>query len=144
MHMVQDMQIMKDKMDVMMNAIRGRVFTDLDELVCHTDSPFAAQVTSCSLSPTFRMPQVETYDGLKDLLDHLESFKTPIQMQGVPNEIMCKAFPTMLKGLARVWFSKITPNSILTFKELSGHFITHFIGKQRYKRSLASLLNIKQ
>ena len=31
-----------------------------------------------------------------------------------------------------------------TFKELSGHFVTHFIGGQRYKRSSASLLNIKQ
>ena len=50
----------------------------------------------------------------------------------------------MLKGLAKVWFSKIASNTVLTFKELSGHFIAHFIGRQRYKRSLASLLNIKQ
>ena len=57
---------------------------------------------------------------------------------------MCKAFPTMLKGPARVWFNKITPNSISNFMELSGHFVMHFIGGQRYKRSLASLLNIKQ
>ena len=57
---------------------------------------------------------------------------------------MCKAFPTTLKGPARVWFNKITPNSISNFMELSGHFVMHFIGGQRYKRSLASLLNIKQ
>ena len=42
---VQDMQMMKEKMDMMMNAKRGRVSTDLDELVCRTDSPFTAQVT---------------------------------------------------------------------------------------------------
>ena len=57
---------------------------------------------------------------------------------------MCRAFPTTLKGLARVWFNKLTPNMVSTFKELSGHFITHFIRGQRYKRSSASLLNIKQ
>nr|XP_023894294.1 uncharacterized protein LOC112006231 [Quercus suber] len=57
---------------------------------------------------------------------------------------MCRAFPTTLKGPAQVWFSKITPNTISTFKELSGLFVTYFIGSQRYKRSLASLLNIKQ
>ena len=57
---------------------------------------------------------------------------------------MCKAFPTTFKGPAKVWFSKIASNSISTFKELSGHFVTHFISKQRYKRSLVSLLNIKQ
>ena len=91
---------------------------------------------------------METYDGRKDPLDHLKSFKTLIHLQGVLDKIMCRAFPTTLKGLARVWFSKITPNSILNFMELSGHFVTHFlthfIGGQRYKRSLTSLLNIKQ
>ena len=57
---------------------------------------------------------------------------------------MCRAFLTTLKGPARVWFSKLTPNIVSTFKKLSGHFVTHFIGGQRYKRALASLLNNKQ
>ena len=90
------------------------------------------------------MPQVKEYNGSKDSLNHLESFKTLMHLQGVPDKIMCKAIPTTLKELARVWFSKIAPNSISTFKELSGHFIMHFIGEQRYKRSSASILNIKQ
>ena len=38
--MAQDMQIMKEKMDMMMNAMRGRASTNLDELVQQTDSPF--------------------------------------------------------------------------------------------------------
>ncbi|XP_075645814.1 uncharacterized protein LOC142616974 [Castanea sativa] len=87
---------------------------------------------------------MEAYDGSRDPLDHLESFKTLMHLQGVPNEIMCRAFPSTLKGPAKVWFSKLAPNTLSTFKELSGHFITHFIRGQRYKRSLASLLNIKR
>ena len=59
-------------------------------------------------------------------------------------QIICRAFPTTLKGLARVWFSKFTPNTILTFKELSGHFVTHFIGGQRHKRSSTAILSITQ
>ena len=65
------------------------------------------------------MPQIDSYDGIKDPLDHLESFKTLMNLQGVANEIMCRVFPTRLKGSARVWFSRLTPNSINTFKELS-------------------------
>ena len=65
-------------------------------------------------------------------------------MQGVLDEIMCKAFPATLNGPARVWYCKLTPNTVSTFKELNGHFVTHFIGGQRYKRTSASLLNIKQ
>ncbi|XP_075663057.1 uncharacterized protein LOC142632563 [Castanea sativa] len=90
------------------------------------------------------MPQVESYDGSKDPLDHLESFKTLMHLQGVPNAIMCRAFPTTLKGPARIWFSRLTSNSIGTFKELSAQFASHFIGGHKYKKSTACLMNIKQ
>ena len=57
---------------------------------------------------------------------------------------MCRAFPTMLKGAARIWFSRLTPNSTSTFKKLSAQFTLHFIGGHRYKKSIACLMNIKQ
>ena len=57
---------------------------------------------------------------------------------------MCRAFPTTLKGLARVWFSKIPTNSVSSFEELSKLFVNNFIGGQRYKRSSSSLLTIEQ
>ena len=50
----------------------------------------------------------------------------------------------MLKGPARIWFSRLTPNSINTFKELSAQFTSHFIGRHRYKRSTACLMSIIQ
>ena len=74
------------------------------------------------------MPQIETYDGSKDPLDHLESFMTLMHLQGVVDEIMYRAFPTTLKGPTRIWFSRLMPNSIGTFKELSAQFASHFIG----------------
>ena len=72
--------MMKENMDLMMNAIRGRVSNNLDELVHWTDSPFTTQVTFFPLLAKFPMSQVEVYDGSKDPLDHLESFKTLMQL----------------------------------------------------------------
>ena len=100
----------------------------MDELVHRTYSPFTAPVTSFPLLAKFRMPQVKPYDGSKDPLDHLELFKTLMYLQGVLDEIMCKAFPITLKGPVQVWFNKLTFNTMSTFKELNGHFVTHFIG----------------
>ena len=129
----------------MMNALKGGVSSDLDELVHWTDSPFIALVTSFPLPLKFRMPQVETYDGSKDPLDHLESFKTLVHLQGVVDEIMCQAFPTMLKSPARLWFSRLTSNYISTFKELSAQFSSHFIGGiGRYKKYTACLMSINR
>ena len=65
------MQMMKDQMDFMMNALRRQVSSDLDDLVHRIDSPFIAFVTSFPLPLKFRMPQVENYDGSKDPLNHL-------------------------------------------------------------------------
>ena len=127
-----------------MNALKGRVSNDLDDLVNRTDSPFITSVNSFPLPHKFHMPQIDSYDGVKDPLNHLETIKTLMHLQGVADEIMCRAFPTTLKGAARIWFSRLTPNSISTFKELSAQFTAHFIGGHRYKKSTAYLMSIKQ
>ena len=137
-----EMKAMKDKMDLMMNAMKWRT-TTLDDQVHHTDSPFTAQVTFCPLSPKFQMPSLETYDWTKDQLNHLESFKTLMHVQGDPDEIMCQAFPTTMKGPAQVWFSKTKPNSMSTFKELNNSFIIHFIKGQRHKHLTYALMKIR-
>ena len=84
----------------MMNALKGQVSSDLDDLVNRTDSPFTAPVNS------FPLPQMDSYDGVRDPLDHLETFKTLMHLQGVADTIMCRAFPTTLKGVVRIWFKQ--------------------------------------
>ena len=82
-YMVAKMQMMKEWMEFMMNALKGRVSKNLNELVHRTDSPFTALVTLFPLPPKFCMPQIEAYDRSKDPLDHLESIKTLKHLQGV-------------------------------------------------------------
>ena len=43
-----------------------------------------------------------------------------------------------------MWFSKIPPNTVSFFEELSKLFVNNFIGRQRHKRSSSSLLTIEQ
>ena len=50
------MQVMKEQTEVMMNALKGRVSSDLDDLVNRMDLPFTIPVNSCPLPQTFRMP----------------------------------------------------------------------------------------
>ena len=118
-YIVAEMQMMKERMDLMMNTLKGRVSNDLDELVHRTNSPFTTSFNSFPLPQKFHMPYIESYDGVKDPLDHLETFKTLMHLQGIVDEIMCRAFPTTLKGPARIWFSRLMPSSISTFKELN-------------------------
>ena len=54
-HIVAEMQMMKEWMDLMMNALRGRVSSDLNDLVHRTDSPFTMSVNSFPLPQKFCM-----------------------------------------------------------------------------------------
>ena len=99
---VAEMQAMKEQMKVMMNTFKGRVSSDLDDLVNRTNSPFTASVNFFPLPHKFRIPQIDSSDGVKDPLDHLETFKTLMHLQGVADEIMCRAFPMTLNDAARI------------------------------------------
>ena len=133
---------MKKVMDEMTENMRR---TNLvEDLVHQTDFPFTASINGHPLPPKFKIPSLDSYDGTHDPFDHIATFKTTMHLQGIPDEIMCRAFPTTLKGPAQVWFSKIPPNSVSSFKESSQLFVNNFIRGQRHKRSSSSLLTIEQ
>ena len=115
----------------------------VDDLVHRTNSPFTASINIHPLPPKFKMPSLDSYDGTHDPFDHIATLKTTMHLQGVPDEIMCRAFPTTLKGPTRVWLSKIPPNTVSSFEELSKLFVKNFIRGQRHKRSSSSLLTIE-
>ena len=112
-------------------------------LVRRTDSLFTVSINEHPFPPKFKMPSLDLYDGTHDPFDHIATFKTTMHLQGVLDEIMCRAFLTTLKGSTRVWFNKIPPNTMNSFEELSKLFVNNFIGGQRHKRSSSSLLTIE-
>ncbi|XP_065622630.1 uncharacterized protein LOC136064614 [Quercus suber] len=141
-YLEREMDQMRRVMDKMGENMRKR--NPVEDLVHRIDSPFMASINAHPLPPKFKMPPLDSYDGTRDPFDHIATFKTTMHLQGVPDEIMCRAFPTTLKGPARVWFSKIPPNTVTSFEELTKLFVNNFIGGQRHKHSSSSLLTIEQ
>ena len=141
-HLENEMDQIRRAIDEMRENMRR--INHVDDLVHWTNSPFITSINSHPLPFKFKVPSLDSYDGTHDPCDHIVTFKTTMHLQGVPNEIMCRAFPTTLKGLARVWFSKIPPNTVSSFEELSNLFINNFIRGQRHKCSSFNLLTIEQ
>ena len=134
---------MRKEVDEIKSAMKDKGEENLDGMIRRTNSPFATEVLYRPLPPKFCLPQLESYDGSKDPLDHIESFKMLMLLQMTLDKVMCRAFSTMLKGATRVWFSKIPPGTIIDFEQLSKGFVRHFIGGQRHKRPTGHLLNIQ-
>ena len=111
-----ELRNMRKEMDKLKSAMKDKGGENLDGMIWSTDSPFTSEVLKCPLPPKFFLPQLESYDGSKDPLDHNESFKMLMLLQMTLDEVMCRAFPTTLKGAARVWFSKIPLGTIVDFE----------------------------
>ena len=125
-------------------VVKGRAPDTMDTLVQQTESPFTPEVLRYPLPAKFRMPQVEAFDGVKDPVDHLNTYKNQMELHGYPDPVRCRAFATTLKGPAMAWFNRIPPSTISSFRELSIAFVSHFIGARTYRKPSYHLLTIKQ
>ena len=130
-------------MDKLRNTIKEKTDRSVDRMVRATDSPFTAAVLECPVPSKFRLPQLEPFNGLRDPQDHLNTFKTMLGLQQPPDEILCRSFPSTLKGAAREWFTKLPTSSVENFEQLSNAFLRHFIGGsvQRGRRTTYSPLD---
>ena len=115
-------------MKEMKSQVKAKAAKNLYMLIHRSESPFTKRVDEYPLPAKFKVPQLETFDGLNDPLNYLDCFRTIMHFQGVSDEIMCHAFPTNLRGSARVWFNQLETGSIDIFTQLSRAFIDNFIG----------------
>ena len=99
----------------MKSQVKAKAAKNLDILIHRSESPFTERIDEYPLPAKFKVPQLENFDRLKDPLDYLDSFRTVMRIQGVSDEIMCRAFPTNLRGSSRVWFNQLEIGSIDTF-----------------------------
>lgn len=109
---------LRAKFNEMVKTMNDNRSSPIDGLIQGTKLPFSAQIMELPLPPKFKMPQIDMYEGFKDPVDHLETYKAHMNLQVVPDEIMCIAFPTTLKGSTRRWFSNLQLGMITSFREL--------------------------
>ena len=71
----------------MREVVRGCAPDTMDTLVQQTESPYTAEVLHFPLSAKFRMPQVEAFDGTRDPIDHLNTYKNQKELHGYQDPV---------------------------------------------------------
>ena len=51
--------------------------------------PFTLEIMDEAISPRFKIPQTELYDGSTDPLDHLEAFEALMLLHGANDGTLC-------------------------------------------------------
>ncbi|GKV02804.1 hypothetical protein SLEP1_g15195 [Rubroshorea leprosula] len=103
--------------------------------------------TNITLEPYpigFKIPQLETYDGTKDPDDHLHAFYSCMQAQNASDALMCKIFPSTLRGNARTWYYSLPPRSISSYTEMASAFATKFSSRRLIRKTTTELMRVKQ
>ena len=74
--MENELRNKRKEMDELKSAMKDKGGENLDGMIWRMDSPFTTEVLNLPLPLKFRFPQLESYGGSKDPLDHIKSFKT--------------------------------------------------------------------
>ncbi|GFY94940.1 hypothetical protein Acr_10g0003250 [Actinidia rufa] len=97
------------------------------------------------VSSKFKLPtQLRIYKGKTYPMDHLNSYKSLMSLQGCSDEVMCKAFSATLKGSSRSWFRKLSLGTIDSFGNLSRLFVANFMSCRIRKKNASHLFTVHQ
>jgi hypothetical protein len=76
----------------------------IDKLLMGIASPFTKRVSSFNLPEKFKPPQMLSFVGTGDPVEHLKNFQTHMDLHDTLDEVACRALPLTLSGSARDWF----------------------------------------
>ncbi|GFY90260.1 hypothetical protein Acr_07g0004570 [Actinidia rufa] len=119
---------------------RGRTPAEVTTTAVHREDIEGSDFIKSSSSPPSSVCTKEKTDPM----DHLDSYKSLMSLQGCSDEVMCKAFSATLKGPARSWFRKLSPGTIDSFGDLSRLFVANFMSCRNRQKNASHLFTIHQ
>ncbi|XP_072080854.1 uncharacterized protein [Arachis hypogaea] len=107
-------------------------------------TPFHRSVLEVRLPKHFDKPTDMKYDGTQDPLEHLTAFEARMNLEGVGDEVRCRAFPVTLAGPAIRWFNNLPQGSVTQFSDISHAFLAQFTTRIVKAKHPINLLGVTQ
>ncbi|XP_015955738.1 uncharacterized protein LOC107480118 [Arachis duranensis] len=107
-------------------------------------TPFHRSILEVRLPKHFDKPTDMRYDGTQDPLEHLTAFEARMNLEGVGDEVRCRAFPVTLAGPAIRWFNGLPQGSIYGFSDISRAFLAQFTTRIAKAKHPINLLGVTQ
>ncbi|XP_025625258.1 uncharacterized protein [Arachis hypogaea] len=107
-------------------------------------TPFHRSILEVRLPKHFDKPTDMRYDGTQDPVEHLTAFEARMNLEGVGDEVRCRAFPVNLAGPAIRWFNGLPQGYIYGFSDISRAFLAQFTTRIAKAKHPINLLGVTQ
>jgi len=106
--------------------------------------PFTNAVIKAPLSYKWKGFNNDRYDSTTDPDEHMDDYTTHMSLYTLDDAVLCRLFPTSLKGGTLSWLTKLPPNSINSFATLVSKFETQFATNRLHHLTSFALVGIRQ
>ncbi|RRT37241.1 hypothetical protein B296_00042851 [Ensete ventricosum] len=90
-------------------------------------SLFVPEIQDRPISPNFRLSSLESYDGSSDPSEYVAIFRAQMALYDTSDALMCRPFPTTLRGPDRMWYNRLRPSSVTSFDYPMKEFELNFM-----------------
>ncbi|GAU30548.1 hypothetical protein TSUD_65580 [Trifolium subterraneum] len=106
--------------------------------------PLAQALWDAQVPANFKIPQLPTFEGKTDPLEHLMAVGTQTAIIGAEEHLKCKLLSSTLKDAALRWYMNLPKNSIASYTDFHKKFIHQFPGSKHVQVTATSLFGIRQ
>ncbi|XP_016164425.1 uncharacterized protein LOC107606940 [Arachis ipaensis] len=107
-------------------------------------TPFHHSILKVRLPKHFDKPTDMRYDRTQDPQEHLTAFEARMNLEGVGDEVRCRAFPVTLAGPAIRWFNSLPQGSVARFSDISHAFLAQFTTRIAKAKHPINFLGVMQ
>ncbi|GAU46524.1 hypothetical protein TSUD_402540 [Trifolium subterraneum] len=106
--------------------------------------PLAQALWDAQIPTNFKIPQLPTFEGKTDPLEHLMAVGTQTAIIGAEEHLKCKLLSSTLKDAALRWYMNLPKNSIASYTDFHKKCIHQFVGSKHVQVMAISLFGIRQ
>nr|KYP60900.1 hypothetical protein KK1_023320 [Cajanus cajan] len=87
---------------------------------------------------------LDRYDGTTDPDEHIDLYTIQVNLYTNEDAILCRVFPTSLKGATLNWYTQLPAESIDNFGTLVRRFTTQYATSRPHHVTPAALASLRQ
>ncbi|XP_026410510.1 uncharacterized protein LOC113305712 [Papaver somniferum] len=105
-------------------------------------TPLTHQLDKALIPQKCPVPVFECYDGSSDLAAHLRYYNRVLARWEQNNAVLCRYFPSSLKGSALSLFDNLPPNSIDSYSQLCERFLRTYMYNKDVNAGMDKLFSL--